>query len=85
MEVVSVMNYKSNVKGVVNTYPANMMKQYIERQNVTSYRSAVIDARCNVKSEDYRDHRVMIDTVTSSDVKCGDVTSSKVNQDLYVR
>ena len=34
------------VKGVVNTYPANMLKQYIERQNVTSYRSLYVDARC---------------------------------------
>ena len=26
VDVVSVMNYKMNVKGVVNTYPANMLK-----------------------------------------------------------
>ena len=26
LEVVSVMNYKINVRGVVNTYPANMLK-----------------------------------------------------------
>ena len=48
----------------MNTYPANM---YIERQNMTSNRSAVIDACCHVKSEDHRDpavHRVTVDTVT---------------------
>ena len=77
LEVVNAMNYKINVKGVVKTYPANMLKLYIERQNVTSYRSAAIDAHCNVKSKDHRDptvHRVIVDTVTSDDVKCGDVT-----------
>ena len=30
LEVVNVMNYKINVKGVVNTYPANMLKLYVE-------------------------------------------------------
>ena len=71
------MNYKINVKGVVNTYPANMLKLYVERQKVMSYRSAAIDAHCNVKSKDHRDHtihRVIVDTVTSNDVRCGDVT-----------
>ena len=37
LEVVNVMNYKVNVKGVLNTYPANMLKLYVERQNMTSY------------------------------------------------
>ena len=75
------MNYKINVKGVVNTYPANMLKLYVENQNVTSYRSAAIDARCNVKSKDHRDptvQRVIVDTVTSNDVTCGDVTHGDV-------
>ena len=76
MEVVNVINYNINVKGVVNTYPANMFKQYIERQNMTSYRSAFVDARCsNVKFEDHRDptaHSVTADTVTSIDITCGD-------------
>ena len=77
LEVVNVMNYKINVKGVVNIYPANMLKLYVERQNVTPYRSAVIDAHCNVKSKDHRDptvQRVIVDTVTSNNVRCGDVT-----------
>ena len=77
LEVVNAMNFKINVKGVVNTYPANMLKLYVERQNVTSYRSAVIDAHCNVKSKDHNDptvQRVIVDTVTSNDVRCGDVT-----------
>ena len=56
--------------------PANILRQYAERQNVSSYHYAVIDARCNVKSEDHRDpavHRVTVDTVTSNDVTCRDV------------
>ena len=81
LEVVNAMNYKINVKGVFNTYPANMLKLYVERQNVTSYRSAGIDAHCNVKSEDHRDptvQRVIVDTVTSNNVRCGDVTHGDV-------
>ena len=81
LEVVNMMNYKINVKGVVNTYPANMLKLYVECQNVTSYRSAVIDAHCNVKSKDHNDptvQRVIVDTVTSNDVRCGDVTHGDV-------
>ena len=78
------MNYKINIKGVVNTYPANMLKLYVERQNVTSYRTAAIDAidaHCNVKSKDHRDptvHRVIVDTDTSNNVTCGDVTHGDV-------
>ena len=75
-----MMNYKINVKGVVNTYPANMLKLYVERQNVTSYRSAAIGARCNV-IKDHRDsviRRETVNTVTSSDVTCGDVTHGDV-------
>ena len=75
------MTYKINVKGVVNTYPANMLKLYVERQNVTSYRSAAIDAHCNVKSKDHSDptvHTVIVDTVTSNDVRYGNVTHGDV-------
>ena len=76
-----MMNYKINVRGVVNTYSANMLKLYVERQNVTSYRSAVIDAPCNVKSKDHRDptvHRVIVDMVTSNNIMCGDITHSDI-------
>ena len=80
LEVVNAMNYKINVKGVVNTYPANMLKLYVERQNVTSYHSAAIDAHCN-ESKDHSDptvQRVIVDTVTSNNVTCGDVTHGDV-------
>ena len=81
LEVVNVMNYKINVRGVVNIYPANMLKLYVEQPNVTSYRSTAIDAHCNVKSKDQRDptvYRVTLDMVTSNDVRCGDVTHGDV-------
>ena len=81
LEVVNVMNYKIDVKGVVSTYPANMLKLYVESQNVTSYRSAAIDAHCNCKSKDHRDptvQRVIVDTVTSNNVTCGYVTHGDV-------
>ena len=58
-----------------------MLKVYMERQNVTSYRSAATDAHCNVKSKDHRDptvHMVIVDTVTSNDVTCGDVMHGDV-------
>ena len=80
LEVVNAMNYKINVKGVVNTYPANMLKLYVERQNVTSYHSAAIDAHCN-ESKDHSDptvQRVIVDTVTSNNVRCEDVTHGDV-------
>ena len=76
-----MINYKINVKGVVNTYPANMLKLYVERQNVTSYRSAAIDVHSNVKSKDHRDpivQRAIVDTVMSNNVRCGDVTHGDV-------
>ena len=75
-----MMNYKINVKGVVNTYPANMLKLYVERQNVTSYRSAAIDVHSNVKFKDHRDptvQRVASNNVTCGDITHGDVTSVK--------
>ena len=81
LEVVNMMNYKINVKGVVNTYPANMFKLYVERQNVTSCRSAANDMHSNVKSKDHRDptvHRVIVNTVTLNNVRFGDVTRGDV-------
>ena len=70
VEVVNVMYYKMNVKGIVNTYPANMMKQYVERRNVTS-QSAIVESRYNVNSEDRSDphnDRIQLDRVRSCNV-----------------
>ena len=58
-----------------------MLKLYVECQNVTSYRSAAIDAHCNAKPKDHSDptvHRVIVDAVTSNNVTCGDVTHGDV-------
>ena len=87
VEVVNVMFYKINVKGIVNTYPTNMMKQYVERRNVTS-QSAIVESRYNVNFEDHgnpHDDRIKLDRVTprnvpEGDPTCGDVTSMKSNQ-----
>ena len=76
-----MIDYKINVKGVVTTYHASLLKLYVERNNVTSYRTAAIDAHCIVESKDHSDptvHRVIEDTVTSNDVTCGDVTHGDV-------
>ena len=82
-----MMYYKINVKGIVSTYPANMMKQYVERRNVTS-QSAIVESRYNVNIEDHgdpHDDRIKLDRVTpwnvpEGDPTCGDVTSMKSNQ-----
>lgn len=37
VEVVNRMDYEVDVNGVVNTYHANMLKQYVERQNEQSH------------------------------------------------
>ena len=84
-----MMYYKINVKGIVSTYPANMM-QCVERRNVTS-QSAIVESRYNVNSEDHgnpHDDRIKLDRVTPWDVPegdptCGDVTSMKSHQSLF--
>ena len=87
VEVVNVMYYKINVKGFISTYPANMMKRYVERQNVTS-QSSIVESCYNVISEDHGDPHndgIKLDRVTSCNVPereptCVDVTSMKSNQ-----
>ena len=37
VEIVNRMDYRVDVEGVVGTYHANMLKQYIERKNVTPH------------------------------------------------
>ena len=37
VEEINGMDYKADVNGVVNPYHANMLKQYVERQNVASH------------------------------------------------
>ena len=49
VEIVNRMDYSVDVDGVVGTYHANMLKQYVERKNVTSHclLSAEATAHCN--------------------------------------
>ena len=37
VEVINRMDFMVDVKGVVNPFHANMLKQYVERQNVASH------------------------------------------------
>ena len=37
VEVLHRMNYRIDVSGVMGTYHANILKQYVERQSVTSH------------------------------------------------
>ena len=53
IKVCNVTNYKINVKGVVNTYPAKMKKQYIEHQQ--NVKSKVVDACNYVRSKNQND------------------------------
>ena len=46
VEIVNRMDYKVDVDGVVGTYHANMLKQYVERKTVTSH--CLLSAEANV-------------------------------------
>ena len=46
VEIVNRMDYRVDVHGVVGTYHANMLKQYVERKNVTSH--CLLSAEANV-------------------------------------
>ena len=46
IEVINRMDYKVDVNGIVNTYHANMLKLYVDRQSVTSH--CLISAEANV-------------------------------------
>ena len=46
------MDYKFDVNGVVNPYHANMLKQYVERQNVASHCLMSAEATASVNEDD---------------------------------
>ena len=52
VEIVNRMDYKVNVDGVVGTYHANMLKQYVERKTVTSH---CLSAEANVTVDEETD------------------------------
>ena len=52
VEVINRMDYKVDVNGVVNPYHANMLKQYVERQNVASHCLMSAEATASVNEDD---------------------------------
>ena len=52
IEVINRMDYKVDVNGVVNPYHANMLKQYVERQNVASHCLMSAEATASVNADD---------------------------------
>ena len=53
VEIVNRMDYRVDVYGVVGTYHANMLKQYVERKNVTSH--CLLSAEANVTVDEETD------------------------------
>lgn len=55
VEVVNRMDYKVDVNGVVSTYHANMLKQYVERQDMTSHRLLHVETGSVDENDDTED------------------------------
>ena len=55
VEVVNRMDYKIDVNGVVSTYHANMLKQYVERRNELSHCLLSAEAIESVDDDDIED------------------------------
>ena len=55
VEVVNRMDYKIDVKGIVSTYHANMLKQYAERRNELSHCLLSTEAIESVDDDDNED------------------------------
>ena len=53
VEIVNRMDYRVDVDGVVGMYHANMLKQYVERKNVTSH--CLLSAEANVTVDEETD------------------------------
>ena len=53
VEIVNRIDYRVDVDGVVGTYHANMLKQYVERKNVTSH--SLLSAEANVTVDEETD------------------------------
>ena len=54
-EVLNKMGYRIDVNGVIGTYHANMLKQYLERQSMTSHRLMSIETVAAVDETDEAD------------------------------
>ena len=55
VEVVNRIDYKIDVNGVVSTYHANMLKQYVERRNELSHCLLSTEAIESVDDDDIED------------------------------
>ena len=55
VEVINRMDYKIDVNGVVSTYHANMLKQYVERRNELSHCLLSAEAIESVDDDDNED------------------------------
>ena len=53
VEIVNRMDYKIDVDGVIGTYHANMLKQYVERKTVTSH--CLLSSEANVTVDEETD------------------------------
>ena len=53
VEIVNRMDYRVDDDGVVGTYHANMLKQYVEHKNVTSL--SLLSAEANVTVDEETD------------------------------
>ena len=53
VKIVNRMDYRVDVDGVVGTYHANLLKQYVERKNVTSH--CLLSAEANVTVDEETD------------------------------
>ena len=53
VEIVNRMDYRVDVDGIVGTYHANMLKQYVEHKNVTSH--CLLSAEANVTVDEETD------------------------------
>ena len=54
-EVLNRMDYRIDVNGAIGTYHANMLKQYVERQSMTSHRLMSIETVAVVDETDEAD------------------------------
>ena len=52
VEVLNRMDYKVDINGLVNPYLANMLKQYVERQNVASHCLMSAEVIASVNEDD---------------------------------
>ena len=83
LEIVNRMDYRVDVDGVVGTYHANMLKQYVERKNVTSHCLLSAEANVTVDEETDTEEFGLDDLVFSNGRKTDRVVSMHVEKGGY--